>query len=70
MHQKCETPTLDEETIKKMFLKAYSKFMSDRTQAVSDCNEMIKVLCNTKELEEGIRMPNDKVKYVIVLVKI
>ncbi len=68
-HQKCQTPTLDEETIKKMFLKVYANFMSDRTRVVSDCNDMIDLLCNTAEFEEEIRGANDRVKDIIVLVE-
>jgi len=68
-HQKCTTPTLDEDTIKRMFLKAYSKFMGDRTQVVSDCNDMIDLLCSTTELEKEIKESNEKAKDIIVLVE-
>lgn len=68
-HTKCQTPTLDEETIKRMFLKAYAKFMSDRTKVVSDCNAMIDVLCNTTELEDEIKKSNDRVKDIVVLIE-
>lgn len=68
-HQKCQTPTLDEERIKGMFLKAYSMFMADKTQVVSDCNDMIDLLCDTSELEEEIKKSNDKAKDIVVLVE-
>jgi hypothetical protein len=68
-HAKCTTPALDEETIKRMFLDAYSKFMADRTQVVSDCNEMISILCDTEDLEKEIKDFKSRADDIIVLVE-
>lgn len=68
-HAKCTTPALDEETIKRMFLDAYSKFMADRTQVVSDCNEMISFLCDTENLEKEIKDFKSRADDIIVLVE-
>jgi len=68
-HKKCETPTLTEEVIVRMFLDAYSKFMGDKNKVVEDCEEMIGILDNTKELEKEKEALSKKEGEVIVLVE-
>lgn len=68
-HKKCETPTLTEEIIVKKFLEAYSKFMKDRTELVSDCKEMIEILNNTIVLEKEIEQLTKKDADIIVLIE-
>lgn len=68
-HKKCETPTLTEEIIVKKFLEAYSKFMQDRTELVTDCKEMIEILNNTIALEKEIEQLTKKDADIIVLVE-
>ncbi len=53
-HAKCLTPTLMEEDIKCAFIKAYNEFVLDKDTIIKDTEEMIKVLDNTKELNEKI----------------
>lgn len=68
-HEKCKTPALSESEIKRMFIDAYSEFMSDRTKVVSDCREMISILDNTEELENRINEANKKAEEIVILVK-
>lgn len=65
----CKTPNLTEEDVKARFIKAYNNFMGDRTQLIEDCNEMIEVLDNSKELEDKITTLSSKAADIIVLVE-
>lgn len=65
----CKTPNLTEEDVKARFIKAYNNFMGDRTQLIKDCNEMIEVLDNSKELEDKITTLSSKATDIIVLVE-
>lgn len=65
----CKTPNLTEEDVKARFIKAYNNFMGDRTQLNEDCNEMIEVLDNSKELEDKITTLSSKAADIIVLVE-
>lgn len=68
-HKKCKTPTLTEEIVVNKFLEAYSKFMQDRTELVSDCKELIEMLNNTATLEKEIEQLTKKDADIIVLVE-
>lgn len=50
----CETPTLNEETVKDMFVKAYNSLVEDKTQLIADCEEMRKTLIDLDKLDEKI----------------
>jgi len=65
---KCETPTLDEETIKSMFLKAYNELMSGRDRVVADCEEMRRIVCDCAELDAEIESLNDEIQAVAEMV--
>lgn len=52
---KCQTPTLDEETIKQMFYIAYNQLMSNRERIIQDCKEMSSSLVDLEELEIEIQ---------------
>lgn len=67
-HQRCKTPAITEEEIKRMFYQAYSEFMGDRKQVIDDCKEMADILDNTESLEIEINEVNDKLDEVVVLV--
>lgn len=51
---KCQTPTLNEKSIKTMFLKAYNEFMSDRTTLIEDCKLMATVLVDFDKLDSQL----------------
>lgn len=57
-----------EDEIKRMFLEAYSKFMSNRAQPVEDTKEMIQLLCDTSAIEKEIDTLNKRGQDIIVLV--
>lgn len=53
--EKCQTPTLKEETIKQMFYMAYNQLMSKRERIIQDCKEMSSSLVDLEELEIEIQ---------------
>ncbi len=48
--KECSTPTLDADTIKKLFIKAYNTLMRGSAQVISDCELMRKSLADFAEL--------------------
>jgi site-specific DNA recombinase len=52
--KKCETPHLYEDDIKRLFLKAVSKLLSDRGTLLSDCEAMVSLLKDTSEYDAEI----------------
>ena len=64
---KCKTPTFTEDELKGLFLKAYAKFIGDKKQIIEDTDEMVKILCDTTELEKDIGILKAKDEDVILL---
>ena len=62
-HQRCQSPTLDEETIKLLFLKAYNKILGNREQLICDCKEMYEVLADSTALDEKIKDLTEEMKF-------
>jgi len=52
---RCKTPKLTEEEIKEKFLVAYNQLIGKRDRVIADCKEMMKMLCDTSELDAGIQ---------------
>ena len=65
--QKCGTPTLTEDQIKALFLKAYSILMEDRETIVSDCRVMADILGDTTLLDEKITATQNEINEVVTL---
>ena len=62
--QKCQTPTMNEDAIKQLFLKAYNSMMADREQLLSDCNRMYETLADFTELDARIHELHEEMKFV------
>ena len=62
-HQRCQSPTLDEETIKLLFLKAYNIMLGNREQLICDCKEMYEVLADSTALDEKIKDLTEEMKF-------
>ncbi|MCL2311032.1 MAG: recombinase family protein [Firmicutes bacterium] len=58
--KKCKTPHFYENELKKVFLKAFNQIVSDKNQILSDCEVMLIAFMNTAELEEKIRIAQEK----------
>lgn len=65
--EKCGTPTLTEETVKALFLKAYNLLMADREIIAEDCRVMVGLLGDTKALDEKIDTTQKEIDEVIAL---
>ena len=66
---KCKTPSLTEDDIKALFLKAYQKFIVNKAQVIEATKEMIEILCNTTPLITKLNTLNSKSKEIVVLVE-
>ena len=51
---KCQTPTLDEDVVKRCFLKAYNLMVANKDNLLADLELVKKVLCDTAKLDEEI----------------
>jgi len=49
--EKCQTPTLTEDEIKKRFLAAYNELMGNRASVLADCELIRQTLCDTTEID-------------------
>ena len=66
--KKCHTPTLDTESIQKMFVTAYNILVGNLDGLIEDCEEMCAVVSNYDELDAEIEMLNDEIQVVAELV--
>ena len=51
---KCQTPTLDENVVKRCFLRAYNLMVANKDNLLADLELVKKVLCDTAKLDEEI----------------
>ena len=52
--KKCSTPTITEDEIKTLFVQAFNRLMTEKTSAVSDCEELAATLEDTSSLDREI----------------
>lgn len=65
---KCETPTLDTDTIQQMFLAAYNQLMTNRDQLLRDCETMRELVNDCPALDAEIDSLNEEIQVVAGLV--
>jgi site-specific DNA recombinase len=65
----CGTPTLDTETVQQMFITAYNQLMQNRSEIVSDCESMRKLLTDFTSLDAEIDRQMEETQVVAELVK-
>ena len=63
--ERCCTPTITEEDIKKLFFQAFNKLMSERTSAIRNCEDLAATLEDTSELDQAIEAPQNEIDTVI-----
>lgn len=63
--ERCCTPTITEEDIKKLFVQAFNKLMSERTSAITDCEQLATELENTSGLDQGIEATQKEIDTVV-----
>ena len=64
---KCATPTLSEDAIKELFLKAYNQLMADRDSIATDCRVLADMLGDTAALDDKIASTQKEIDEVIAL---
>ena len=57
--EKCQTPMLTEEEIKKRFLDAYNELMGNRNTVLADCELIRQTLCDTEEIDAEMTHEQD-----------
>ena len=67
--KRCGTPTLDTETIRRMFITAYNQLMQNRKEIISDCESMRKLLTDFTSLDAEIDRHMEETRVVAELVK-
>lgn len=65
---KCETPTLDTNTIQRLFLKAYNRLMGSREQLIQACEVMRTTVNDCEKLDAEIETLNEEIQVVAELV--
>lgn len=66
--KRCQTPTVDTETVQRLFIKAYDQMMGNRKQIIADCELMRKTLTDFKSLNDKIEQRSSEVQVVAELV--
>ncbi len=67
--ERCGTPTLDTEAVQRMFITAYNQLMQKRSEIVSDCESMRKLLTDFTSLDAEIERQMEETQVVAELVK-
>lgn len=67
--QRCKTPHLDEETIQRMFLIAYNRFMGDREQLLADCALVCEKLSDSSELDAQLEKNQHEIENIEQLIR-
>ena len=67
--ERCHTPTVDTDTVRRLFIKAYNQMMGKRAQIIEDCELMRKKLTDFKSLDADIERQLEETQVVSELVK-
>ena len=65
----CQTPTLDSETVRGMFLQAYRQLMEKRGQILEDCTLIRQSLTDLRDLDTAIAAQVEETEIVAELVR-
>ena len=68
-HEKCRTPHLSENQIKEAFIKAFNELGKRKANVIEDCEFMIGIIDDTKELTEKIDTLNEEIDVVVGMVE-
>jgi len=66
---RCQTPTLTEDEIKRHFLAAYNELMGSRTMVLADCELIRQTLCDTTQIDTEIQREHDEMTVASELMK-
>lgn len=62
---RCHTPTLSENEIKTLFVRAFNLLMARKTDAVADCMELVAALEDTSTLDQRIAETTEEIERVL-----
>jgi DNA invertase Pin-like site-specific DNA recombinase len=65
---KCKTPHLNEDDIKKQFIKAYNLMAKDKQRVIKDTEDIIKLLTDTTQIDSEIARIDDEMVVITELV--
>lgn len=66
---RCRTPKLTEEEIKRRFLAAYNELVGSRTTVIADCELIRQTLCDTTQIDSEILREHDEMTVASELMK-
>ena len=66
---RCQTPTLTEDEIKRRFLAAYNDLMGNRSTVLADCELIRQTLCDTTALDTEMQREHDEMTVVSELMQ-
>jgi hypothetical protein len=58
--KKCKTPHFTEDHLKDLFLKAFNQIISDKENLLSDCEMILSMFTDTKEIDKKIEVTQEK----------
>ena len=64
-NKKCSTPHLTEDEIKQGFIKAFNELLSDKEELMQNIKAMLKMTCDTTELEEQMQALHDEMDSLV-----
>ena len=66
---RCQTPKLTEDEIKRRFLAAYNELMGNRDAVLADCELIRQTLCDTAQLDVDMQREHDEMTVASELMK-
>ena len=69
VEERCHTPTVNTETVQRLFTQAYNRMMENREQIIKDCETMRRALTDFSELDAEIERQLEETQVVAELVK-
>ena len=67
--QRCSTPTLSEDAIRAMFVKAYNLLLGNRESVIDDCETLVTMLEDTATLDTKISAAQEEIDTVVEMNK-
>lgn len=67
--ERCHTPTVDAETVQRLFIKAYNQMMKNRKQVIEDCELMRRTLVDFGALDADIERQLEETQVIAEMVK-
>lgn len=68
--ERCHTPTVDTETVQRLFIQAYNRMMENQEQIIKDCETMRRALTDFAALDAEIERQLEETQVVAELVKV